>query len=37
MDNHNGKKESTHAGTRRTATATQFSAVVVVGLTGQVR
>jgi hypothetical protein len=37
MDNSHGKKENTDAGTRRTATRTQFPAVVVVGLTGQVR
>jgi hypothetical protein len=35
MDTHNGKKENTRTGTRRPAT--QLSALVVVGLTGQVR
>jgi hypothetical protein len=35
MDTSNGKKENTHTGTRRPAA--QLSALVVVGLTGQVR
>jgi len=35
MDTSNGKKENPHAGTRRPET--QLSALVVVGLTGQVR